>query len=608
MSINIQTENNELKKIAGTYGIDNTSHVTIDSELSTDSENPIQNKVIAKELNDLDNTIGTIKLTSKYVTEHDTLSSFIDGLKNNTCYSFCGTNGEIYRLNKIGLSPVSSNTDGIGNIKLLYMPNHKIIVTYISTKTFMTRTITFTGSDYALSDWYSFVTTEDNVNHATSAENADTVDGYHVNDSAIADPCGKIPIVKDDGVMEVGKYIDFHVSTADLDNDARITADYDKMEINKPIESPGIKTSSLTVSKSFSGYGEPQFVVENPTYPNAKVIGYVDQEGGNFRLQCNEKNNYYEFDTLGNNLRLYHYYNGSTPTLISSVGSGANLELQIARATKDSDGNVIKNTYLKSGSNISVGSIISSGNLQLGSSAGGGLVRPSYGSLFLTSSYGTSSSKGIRVDAVTVDPYDYVSPTVIPKISFGQSSRPWNGFYSYVSMTTVSDRRQKKNIYEVDSNTASQLISKIIPVTYQLKDGESGRTHYGMISQQVEEVLNELEIDSKDFAAFIKSPITEDVMEQTTSDEGELLFDEENNPVMIKVGENETEDFTYMLRYEEFIPILWKDAQDKNRKIEQLQNSNEELSNKVVSLEERIEKLESYINIKDTIDAEGRFQ
>ena len=69
--------------------------------------------------------------------------------------------------------------------------------------------------------------------------------------------------------------------------------------------------------------------------------------GANFRLQCNEGNNYFEFDTLGNSLRLYHYYDGATPTLISSVGSGANLELQIARATKDSDGNVIKDTYAK---------------------------------------------------------------------------------------------------------------------------------------------------------------------------------------------------------------------------------------------------------------------
>ncbi len=613
MSINIQTENNELKKIAGTYGTNIESNITTDSELSLESSNPIQNQAVAQGLNTIEDTVGAIRLTKKYIGEHNTLSSFINGLKENTCYVFVLTHstlsealtlaniGFLHQQRENGILKISCGfnkygifvefSDGINDIQqrsIIYNPNYT--------------------DNYELNDWHRFITEDGSVKHADTAENADTVDGYHVNDSPSADPRGKIPIVKSDGVMEVGKYIDFHVSTADWDNDARITAGYDKMEIDKPIESPGIKTSSLTVSRSFSGYGDPQFVVENPTYPNAKVIGYVDQEGANFRLQCNEGNNYFEFDTLGNNLRLYHYYNGATPTLISSVGSGNNLELQIARATKDSDGNVIKNTYLKSGSNISVGSIISSGNLQLGSSAGGGLVCPSYGSLFLTSSYGTSSSKGIRVDSVTVDPYDYVSPTVIPKISFGQSGRPWNGFYSYVSMTTVSDRRQKKNIYEVDSNTASQLISKIIPVTYQLKDGESGRTHYGMISQQVEEVLNELEIDSKDFAAFIKSPITEDVMEQATSDEGELLFDEENNPVMIKVGENETEDFTYMLRYEEFIPILWKDAQDKNRKIEQLQNSNEELSNKVVSLEERIEKLESYINIKDTIDAEGRFQ
>lgn len=630
MSINIQTENNELKKIAGTYGTDNTSHVTIDSELSTDSENPIQNKVIAKELNDLDNTIGTIKLTSKYVTEHDTLSSFIDGLKNNTCYSFCGTNGEIYRLNKIGLSPVSSNTDGIGNIKLLYMPNHKIIVTYISTKTFMTRTITFTGSDYALSDWYSFVTTEDNVNHATSAENADTVDGYHVNDSAIADPRGKIPIVKDDGVMEVGKYIDFHVSTADWDNDARITADYDKMEINKPIESPGIKTSSLTVSKSFSGYGEPQFVVENPTYPSAKVIGYVDQEGANFRLQCNEGNNYFEFDTLGNSLRLYHYYDGATPTLISSVGSGANLELQIARATKDSDGNVIKDTYAKK-SELGSGGTVSGAYLPsidgntnyikntdrtkliigLGNSSVHPVIMQGYGPIGLADNHG-SIANGILVESGQVTPRSFIEtdkrPGVHGAMNLGSSGYAWDAIYSKTGITTTSDKNMKNSITEIDLSTVEHLIEKVLTYTYKLNDGESGRTHYGMIAQQLEEVLNELGIDSKDFAAFIKSPVVEDIFGQAKDEEGNLLYDDNGEPIIAKIGEKETGEYIHMIRYGELIPILWKNAQDKNRKIERLQNSNEELNNKVVNLEERIAKLESYINIKDTIDAEGRFQ
>lgn len=45
--------------------------------------------------------------------------------------------------------------------------------------------------------------------YASSAGNADTVDGYHVNGGNVA-PYGHIPSIGNDGVMEVGKYIDFH--------------------------------------------------------------------------------------------------------------------------------------------------------------------------------------------------------------------------------------------------------------------------------------------------------------------------------------------------------------------------------------------------------------
>ena len=47
------------------------------------------------------------------------------------------------------------------------------------------------------------------VNYASSAGNANTLDGYHVNGSNVA-PYGHIPTIGSDGVMEVGKYIDFH--------------------------------------------------------------------------------------------------------------------------------------------------------------------------------------------------------------------------------------------------------------------------------------------------------------------------------------------------------------------------------------------------------------
>lgn len=47
------------------------------------------------------------------------------------------------------------------------------------------------------------------VNYASSAGNANTLDGYHANGSNVA-PYGHIPTIESDGVMEVGKYIDFH--------------------------------------------------------------------------------------------------------------------------------------------------------------------------------------------------------------------------------------------------------------------------------------------------------------------------------------------------------------------------------------------------------------
>ena len=43
------------------------------------------------------------------------------------------------------------------------------------------------------------------------------------------------------------------------------------------------------------------------------------------------------------------------------------------------------------------------------------------------------------------------------------------------------------------------------PASYKLLHGTSGRTHYGMIAQDVEELMQVLGMDSKDFAGFVKS-------------------------------------------------------------------------------------------------------
>lgn len=60
--------------------------------------------------------------------------------------------------------------------------------------------------------WAAIITSDNigsqSVAYATSAGNADTVDGYHANSSQA--PYGRIPTIATDGVMEIGKYIDFH--------------------------------------------------------------------------------------------------------------------------------------------------------------------------------------------------------------------------------------------------------------------------------------------------------------------------------------------------------------------------------------------------------------
>ena len=64
------------------------------------------------------------------------------------------------------------------------------------------------------------------------ADNAGTVDGYHVNDPSISStrgqPFGKIPVVYSDGVMEVGRYLDFHYNnTSNTDFSTRLYSEGD---------------------------------------------------------------------------------------------------------------------------------------------------------------------------------------------------------------------------------------------------------------------------------------------------------------------------------------------------------------------------------------------
>jgi hypothetical protein len=119
----------------------------------------------------------------------------------------------------------------------------------------------------------------------------------------------------------------------------------------------------------------------------------------------------------------------------------------------------------------------------------------------------------------------------------GVSGYRWSTVYAGSSTIVTSDRTKKKEIYPM-SDIQLEFFMKLIPVTYQFIDGESGRKHYGFISQDVEQAMTDCGLTSLDFAGFIKSPIYSIIEENGD-------YDTSSNVI----------SWNYFLRYEEFIAL-----------------------------------------------------
>eukprot|EP00732_Lithocolla_globosa_P000002 Lithocolla_globosa_v1_NODE_1_length_16663_cov_42.954359.p2 type:complete len:615 gc:universal NODE_1_length_16663_cov_42.954359:3625-1781(-) len=167
----------------------------------------------------------------------------------------------------------------------------------------------------------------------------------------------------------------------------------------------------------------------------------------------------------------------------------------------------------------------------------------------------------------------------------GNSSRRWDNVYATNGTINTSDRTKKKNIKQ--SDLGLDFINRLEPVSFKWKDYTKKdlidgvlvdiskthhRTHYGLISQQVGEVLNELDINTEDFAGFIRDEQRVDDYDKPKKDKPE------NGNSEWKEWEQKTE-VNYGLRMNEFISPLIRAIQ--------------ELSQKVINLTERVELLEA---------------
>lgn len=131
----------------------------------------------------------------------------------------------------------------------------------------------------------------------------------------------------------------------------------------------------------------------------------------------------------------------------------------------------------------------------------------------------------------------------------GGPSNLWNAVWASNGTILTSDRAKKNSIAELDSGLCEAFIMALKPSSYKMNDGTSGRTHFGLIAQEVEEAMAAVGLTGTDFAGLIYDDGTK---EAPGPDGGE--------PVEF-----------YGLRYDEFIAPLIRVVQRQEERIAALE-------------------------------------
>ena len=164
---------------------------------------------------------------------------------------------------------------------------------------------------------------------------------------------------------------------------------------------------------------------------------------------------------------------------------------------------------------------------------------------YLIFGYGNSQS-------LQLDNSKRFMPVADNSYTLGYSGYRWKQIYAAAGSISTSDRNAKKDIVELDNRTYD-FVMGLKPARYRFIENDSNRIHYGLIAQDVEELLGNLGIATSDFAGFVKSP--------------KVQVDESTRKETVIDGEYE-----YGLRYEEFIAPIIKVLQMQDKKIKNLDN------------------------------------
>lgn len=261
------------------------------------------------------------------------------------------------------------------------------------------------------------------------------------------------------------------------------------------------------------------------------------------------------------------------------------------KATNDGNGANIANTYLKR----SGGKVDWIGLDALYSKTDRGNVKllNNWSQWYLHQTYANELSLDYKENGATAGGLAIwgagIWPLVDNKVILGTTDRRWKQIYAITSTISTSDKNLKRNIKSLlDDERYLKFFKLLSPKSFLFKNGESGRTHIGFISQDVEAALEAAGLTSLDFAGFCK-----DVKMKEVPDKDAEPDKDGNYPSkwIEDLDENGNVQYLYSLRYEEFIALNSAMIQHQQKEIGELKERADEQDEDIKMLQEQIKQL-----------------
>lgn len=224
------------------------------------------------------------------------------------------------------------------------------------------------------------------------------------------------------------------------------------------------------------------------------------------------------------------------------------------------------NTLTTSGTTIHIIGMNDSNNIHMGDYTGGN-ISPVY-----------LHAKGKQYNFTNEGFYANVTNDV----PLGLAGKLWKTVYAKTGTINTSDRNKKHDIKDL-TEVYEKLFLKLQPKSFIFNDGD--RVHIGAISQDVEDAMQELRIEPKQFAGFCK-----DIRYEYTEHNEEDGTPVESSKVPCK-DEDGNIIYDYALRYQEFIFLTVHMVQKLWNRVEILEKENAEMRDQIKAMQQDIAEL-----------------